>query len=249
VHFGTANPPPRVRAGQSAASYDPGTLTAETRYYWQIVARNTAGSTTGPVWSFQTAPGDIPEANDIVIYASDIAQGSLHGSWSLANDNTSPEGVRVQSADNGFAATSAPLANPTHYVDVTFNAPANVPYTIWLRLKALGNSKWNDAVWVQFSDARVNGASRYAINSSSGLLVNLATDGNATSLNNWGWQNGAYWLEQATTVTFANSGTHTIRIQLREDGVMLDQIVLSPGTYLSEAPGAATSDSTIVPKP
>ena len=89
----------------------------------------------------------------------------------------------------------------------------------------------------------------YPLSSTSALDVNLATDATATSLNGWGWQNGAYWLSQATTVSFAASGTHTMRIQVREDGVQLDQIVLSPTTYLSVAPGSATHDSTIVPKP
>ena len=86
-------------------------------------------------------------------------------------------------------------------------------------------------------------------NSTAGLLVNLATDSTGSSVNNWGWQNTAYWLSQATTVTFANSGPHTLRIQIREDGVQLDQIVLSPTTYLSSSPGAVTNDSTIVRKP
>jgi phosphatidylserine/phosphatidylglycerophosphate/cardiolipin synthase-like enzyme len=249
VRFGTVNPPPQVTSDQTAATYNPGTLSNSATYYWQIVAHNGEGSTTGPVWSFTTQAAAPPAASDIVIYASDVAAGALHGAWSVGNDATSPNGKRLQTTDTGFAAANAPLATPAHYVDITFDAPAGVPFKIWLRLKALANSKWNDAVWVQFSDARVNGSPVYAINSTSGLLVNLATDSNATSLNNWGWQNGAYWLNQATTVTFANSGTHTIRIQVREDGVMLDQIVLSPNTYVSTAPGGATNDSTIVPKP
>jgi len=97
---------------------------------------------------------------------------------------------------------------------------------------------------VQFSDAGV-----YPINTTQGLLVNLATDSTAVSLNGWGWQNGAYWLSQQTTVTFSTSGTHTLRIQVREDGVQLDQIVLSPNTYLSSAPGPVGGDHTIVAKP
>jgi hypothetical protein len=102
---------------------------------------------------------------------------------------------------------------------------------------------------VQFSDAVASGAPIYPVDSTSALDVNLATDANATSLNGWGWQNGAYWLSQATTVSFATSGTHTMRIQVREDGVQLDQIVLSPSQFLSVAPGPVTNDSTIVPKP
>jgi phosphatidylserine/phosphatidylglycerophosphate/cardiolipin synthase-like enzyme/regulation of enolase protein 1 (concanavalin A-like superfamily) len=54
VRFGTVNPPPPVTTGPSA-SYAPGTLAASTTYFWQIVARNAAGATTGPVWSFTTA--------------------------------------------------------------------------------------------------------------------------------------------------------------------------------------------------
>jgi hypothetical protein len=46
-----------------------------------------------------------------------------------------------------------------------------------------------------------------------------------------GWLVGAYWLSQAATFTFPTSGPHTLRIQVREDGVMFDQIVLSPSTY------------------
>src|SRR5206468_2945809 len=49
--------------------------------------------------------------------------------------------------------------------------------------------------------------------------------------------------------TAGAGGTHTMRIQVREDGVSLDQIVLSPATYLTSPPGGRTNDSTFVPKP
>jgi hypothetical protein len=184
----------------------------------------------------------------VVIYASDIPAAARHGSWTATSDSTSPNGVKLVTPDNGWAATSNPIASPADYVDVTFTANAGTPYAVWLRLKALANSKYNDSVWVQFSDAQANGSAIYPISSTAGLLVNLATDSTASSLNNWGWQNAAYWLSQATTVTFATSGTHTLRIQVREDGVQFDQIVLSPGTYASSPPGPVSGDSTIVPK-
>lgn len=188
-------------------------------------------------------------ASDVVLYASDVTAGNRHGSWSVGSDPASPGSIKLVTTDAGVANANNPLASPVDYVDVTFNAEAGTPYRIWLRLKALGNSKYNDAVWVQFSDALVNGAAAYRMNTTSGLLVNLATDGTGSSLNGWGWQNTAYWLAQVTTVTFQNSGTHTLRIQVREDGVQFDQIVLSPGAYLNSAPGPVTNDSTIVPKP
>jgi regulation of enolase protein 1 (concanavalin A-like superfamily) len=193
-------------------------------------------------------PPPPPSATNVVIYASDIPAASLHGSWTATGDATSPNAVKLMTSDVGVANTTAALANPIDYVDVTFNANAGTPYTLWLRLQALNNSKLNDSIWVQFSDATAGGSPIYPLNTTSGLLVNLATDSTGSSLSGWGWQNTAYWLSQPTTVTFPTTGTHTLRIQVREDGVQFDQIVLSPGTYLSSAPGPVSNDHTIVSK-
>ena len=245
LKFGVTNPPPQVAAGQAASSYRPA-LSAGTTYFWQVVARNAAGVTAGPIWSFSTVAAPIAE---VVLYARDIPAAALHGSWMAAAAAGSPNGIALGTADAGFAATDTPLASPTDYVDVSFAADAGTPYTLWLRLKAVANSKYNDSVWVQFSDALAAGAPVYPLNSSSGLLVNLATDATALSLNDWGWQNGAYWLAQPATVTFAAGGTHTMRIQVREDGVMLDQVVLSSARFLTVPPGPVGGDATIVSKP
>ena len=246
VQFGTTNPPTQVSTAQTASVYTPSALTPGTTYFWQIVAHNSTGATAGPLWSFSTASAAAPI--DIVIYASDIGGSQLHGTWTVATDPTSPNGMKLATPEAGWATINAPLAAPADYVDVTFSANANTAYTLWLRLRALNDNKYNDSVWVQFSDAQVNGSPVDPIGSTSGLLVNLATDGAATSLNGWGWKNGAYWLSQAATVTFAAAGVHTLRIQVREDGVQLDQIVLSPSTYLTTPPGPVTNDSTIVRK-
>jgi hypothetical protein len=183
---------------------------------------------------------------EVVVYASDLAASAIHGSWRIDSDADSPYGFKLTTTDVGFIASSAPLAEPADYVDVRFDADAATSYTIWLRLKALANSKFNDAVWVQFSDALANGAPVYPIGTSSGLLVNLATDGSAASLNDWGWQNGAYWLTQPVVISFAATGPHMLRVQVREDWVELDQIVLSSFRYATVAPGGTGGDMTIV---
>jgi len=185
-----------------------------------------------------------PSSNNIVLYATDAVP---HGAWSPAADSSAAGGSKLLTADNGWSTISEPLAAPADYFEATFNAAAATPYTIWLRIRATADSKYNDSVWVQFSDALANGAQAYPIGSSSGLLVNLEPC-NACGVSGWGWQNGAYWLSQATTVTFAASGGHTIRVQVREDGAQIDQIVLSPSQYLSAAPGPGKDDATIVPK-
>jgi len=56
VYFGTSSTPPHVAYNQSSLSYDPGTLTYSTLYYWRIVAwDNHDASTAGPLWHFTTA--------------------------------------------------------------------------------------------------------------------------------------------------------------------------------------------------
>jgi predicted amidohydrolase len=58
----------------------------------------------------------------------------------------------------------------------------------------------------------------------------------------------ATFATQAATVTFATAGPHTIRIQVREDGAQIDQVILSPSRYSNTAPGPGRNDNTIVPK-
>jgi hypothetical protein len=193
------------------------------------------------------SPPSPSATGDVVIYASDIPRDALHGSWTAASDPSSPERTKLVTTAGGAGAIDHPLADPADYIDVSFDVAANVGYTIWIRLSATGNSPSSDSLWVQFSDAIVSGSGVYPIQSSSGLLVNLARD-RSTSLNGWGWSNGAFWLSQAATVSFPTGGTHTLRIQPREDGVQLDQIVLSPQRFLNASPGSAANDSTIVPK-
>ena len=202
----------------------------------------TAGGTT------TTTPPPTATPANVVIYAADIPSASRHGSWTTAADAASPGGIKLVTSDIGVANTSGALAAPVDYVDVTFTATAGTPYTLWLRLRALNNSKYNDSLFVQFSDALAAGSPVYAMNTASALAVNLATDSTGGSVQAWGWQNGAYWLSQATTVTFAASGTHTLRLQVREDGVQFDQVVLSPTSFLNTAPGPAGNDATIVAK-
>ena len=56
IHLGTTNPPPTVVTNTTDYYYyPPAGLGAGATYYWQIVARNSTGSTAGPVWSLTTA--------------------------------------------------------------------------------------------------------------------------------------------------------------------------------------------------
>lgn len=186
-------------------------------------------------------------SDDVVLYTAETT--TVYGNWAATTSEGAAGGRSMASRDLGWSRTNAPLASPTNYFEMSFTASADTTYRVWLRLRAAGNSKWNDGVWVQFSDSTLTtGTAIYRIGTTSGLMVNLEPcSGCGTS--GWGWQNTAYWLTQATEVRFASTGQHTIRIQTREDGVEVDQVVLSPVTYATNAPGPMANDTTIVPQP
>ena len=59
VYFGTSATPQLVSNDQSGNTYDPGTLSYNTKYYWKVAATDNHGaSTTGLLWDFTTTPAD-----------------------------------------------------------------------------------------------------------------------------------------------------------------------------------------------
>jgi hypothetical protein len=155
----------------------------------------------------------------------------------------------LSTADAGWSTTETPIAAAHHYFEASFDAAAATTYQIWIRMRGAGDLKWNESVWVQFDNAVTSaGTPLWRIGSTSALLVNLENC-SGCGVSGWGWQQNAYWLGQSGRVRFAASGRQKIRVQVREDGVAIDQIVLSPTTYVSSAPGPLKNDTTIVPKP
>jgi hypothetical protein len=156
--------------------------------------------------------------------------------------------VALYNPNLGEPKLAGALASPTNYVEFTFTAAAGVPYRLWLRMRALSNYYGNDSVFVQFTDSvDANDQPRYRLGTTNGAPV-ILEDGNGAGISGWGW-NDHGWAVMADPIYFATSGPHVIRIQQREDGIYLDQIVMSAGTFFSKSPGALKNDTVIVPKP
>jgi hypothetical protein len=102
-------------------------------------------------------------------------------------------------------------------------------------------------VHVQFSDTvTAGGAPQFRIGSTSSAEVNLE-DCSSCGVAAWGWQDNGYGAATlGPELRFATSGTHTIRVQVREDGIGIDQIVLSAGRFLTASPGSLKNDATIL---
>jgi len=186
------------------------------------------------------------QSADIVLYAKNAA--TVAGSWQRVNDTQAAGGVRIYNPDAAAAKLTTPLAAPANYFELTFNAEAGRAYRLWIRGKADNNYWGNDSVWIQFGGSvTAAGAPAFRIGTTDGTWAGIE-DCSGCGLAGWGWQDNGYGTGVlGPLVYFATAGTQTIRIQQREDGISLDQIVLSPETYLTNAPGANKLDTTILP--
>jgi phosphatidylserine/phosphatidylglycerophosphate/cardiolipin synthase-like enzyme len=230
-------------------------LASGTTYYWRVVAKTMAHvSRSSDVWTFTTsgtAPppptGGGTSSDDIVLHAADASV--VGGRWALVNDSAAASGRRLHNADQGQAKISAAAASPASYAELTFNAVAGQPYRLWIRARADSNSWANDSVFVQFSGSvNASGSAIWRIGTTSATEVNLE-DCSGCGLSGWGWQDNGWGVNVMGPVVYFNAtGTHRIRIQQREDGISIDQIVLSPSTFLNTSPGALKNDTTILPK-
>jgi PKD repeat protein len=179
---------------------------------------------------------------DIVLYASKAPVRA--GTWAVVSDSTAASGYAVRTPVSS-TEVSSPLANPANYFQMTFPAYSGQSYHLWIRGKAANNSYNHDSAFVQFSDSVTSTGSAVArIGTSSATTVVLqGCTGNAEQ--GWGWEDNG-WCGSGANIHFSSTGTHTIRVQVRETGFEIDQIVLSPQTYLTAAPGSRVSNSTIL---
>jgi hypothetical protein len=259
IFLGTSPDPPLfaadVELGPSRSSSDhkkytvPMVLNPGTTYYWRIVSKTMANiGRSGPVRSYTTS-GDAPpppsSGGDVVLYAAQAP--TVAGNWRIVADSTAAGGRRIWNPNANAAKIATAAAAPSSYFEMTFTANAGMPYRLWIRGRAENNHYSNDSVHVQFSDSVTSaGGPQWRIGSTSSTVV--ALEGcSGCGLSGWGWEDNG-WAGAGPRVFFQSTGIHTIRIQTREDGISIDQIVLSPSTYLNASPGAARNDATILPE-
>jgi hypothetical protein len=186
-------------------------------------------------------------AADLVLYAVDAVNPA--GTWQIVNDASAAGGARMWQPDAGVGKPATASPAPRDFFDLPFEAEAGRPYRLWLRGRAQGNSYTNDSVFVQFSGSvDASGAPTFRIGSSSSTTVVLENC-SGCGVSGWGWQDNEYGgLALGPEIYFAATGPQTLRIQGREDGISIDQIVLSSATYFTTRPGTVKNDSTILSK-
>ncbi len=186
-------------------------------------------------------------SSDIVLYASDTT--GFAGMWQLVPDSSAAAGMRIHTPDGSEPRPPAPLASPRSWVEWSFSAVAGQPYRLWIRGKAELNDPASDTAWVQFSGSVTSGgAAANRVGTTSAIQWSVS-DCASCSPSGWGWQDNAMGAAFGPLLYFATTGLQTIRVQVRDDGLSIDQIVLSPQTYLNASPGVTKNDTTIVSKP
>ena len=178
-----------------------------------------------------------------------VTNGDRHGSWQWIADNTAAGGSRFWHPDAGAGKLNTALASPTNYFDVWVLADPTQTYKLWVRLKAQNDSWANDSVFLQFDGgALTGGQTRYATGTTDALAINLE-ECSGCGVSGWGWRDerwGSKLNGAPALLRFPEGGWRRLRVQTREDGVSIDQIVLSSERYLTAPPGPAKRDTTIL---
>jgi hypothetical protein len=230
-------PPPSTNGAPTADAGGPYTIAVGT----YLTADGTGSSDPeNSIASYKWTWGD-----DIVIHATDVLSANIKGNWAKASVSGAAEGTALVNPNKGAAKVATPLASPASYVDIKFRAASGVPYYIWFRMQAESNSYSNDSVYVQFSGAVTASGSALARIGSTSALSYILEQGRDAGVSGWGWTDSG-WESVGAPIYFQTAGEQTIRLQPREDGVRIDQIVISSVAYPAKLPGLTKADTTIV---
>jgi hypothetical protein len=131
VYFGTADPPQYREIAYSATLTSSlytwlGNLSNTTTYYWQIIAENSFGNSSGPVWKFMTE-GPLEMVWEEKTGAPDLMPRMFHqmawdGSYVILHG-----GLLLNSSTNGFFEDTYAW-NGTTWMDMTSTSGPNVRY-------------------------------------------------------------------------------------------------------------------------
>ncbi|MDQ3349837.1 MAG: hypothetical protein M3545_17970 [Acidobacteriota bacterium] len=180
-------------------------------------------------------------AADIVL---DAVNGTRVGAFTVVNDAAASNGTAVTLANQSRTKVLTAVASPADYMELTFTAEAQTPYHLWVRMRASGNTYANDSIHVQFTNVAAA-----AIGTTASYVVNLE-DASGAGVSGYGWQDNGYGTGVlGPDIVFAQGGTQRLRIQNREDGFVIDEVVLSSTTYLRTSPGALKNDTTMLTPP
>ncbi|MFA5793924.1 MAG: fibronectin type III domain-containing protein [Candidatus Brocadiia bacterium] len=205
VYFGTTSPGTFI-INQSGTSYNPGTFTYSTTYYWRIDSKNATGTTTGTVWSFTTQIAPPLSLNVAVISSSQIDL-----TWTDNTDNET--GYKIE-RKTGSGGTYSQIADIGANI-ITYSNTGLVDGAIYYYRVRAYNATTNSAYSNEASDAiALNAPTILSANTVSTSQINLTWTDNSSNEDGFKIEcktgAGGIWT-QITTVsanltTYSNTG-------------------------------------------
>jgi endonuclease/exonuclease/phosphatase family metal-dependent hydrolase len=142
VALGTTEAPPAVSLNQTTTYYQPSApLSYDTTYYWRVTAKNSGGSTPGPLWSFTTeaAPPVTAPPPSTTLRRLRVMTWNVNGGRSATN-------VADVSAQVSLIASSG--AHVVVLQEVTIESDSNLPALYESELETQTGRPWY-AVWAE----------------------------------------------------------------------------------------------------
>jgi len=209
VYFGTNSASlPRVALdlGPEVTTYAPGAMAANTTYYWRVDEKNSAGTTTGFVWSFTTG------ISLTVVPVRSASRGSIYW-YSAGLENYTNEG-RAWNATTWHAAgdvinleVTAP-DDPVTFSGWSLNADGTLPFDTHRGLYSWAdpaNGNVANGFVMPSTNANLNLYAVYALPHRS-LTLTAVPAGAATSLN----QSNQTWPSAGPTEYEAGDIAHLV---------------------------------------
>ena len=202
VYFGTDSTPDsgEFQGNKATSSWSVGTLSYSTTYYWQIIAKNSAGSTAGPVWSFTTQaqsvqPPDAPStpspasgATNVLVTADlDWANAARATSYDVyfGTDATPDSGEFQGNTATSSWSLGTPSHSTTYYWQViAWNSAGSTPGPVWSFTVCAGGGtdpQYFNGNYYEVVEARVtwqaanDGAAARTFQGSPGHLVTITS--------------------------------------------------------------------------
>ena len=128
----------------SGTSFDPGSLTDGTTYFWRVDAVNSDGTTAGPAWSFSVAdPGG---GGSGALFFDGFESGNYSaGGWSTANND-----ARI-SGSAAFTGSSGAMLRKTTSIEVSVSTAGATGIHVKYSLRASGFDS-GEAISIEWFD-------------------------------------------------------------------------------------------------
>ncbi len=210
VYFGTSSTPPLL-SNTTTASFAPGALSLGIAYYWRVVAKNSSGTNSSPVWSFTTSTtAGVPTVGPVM---PNMGTGASQ-TFTLQYSDT----AGAASLQEAYAFFSASLATSINSCMLHYDVAANQ-----INLLNDGGTAWTPATpgaatTLQNSQCSLNVTSTAVTINGNTLTLTLAmtfTPAYAGSKKIYQWDNDVLgassgWQNVGTWNVPGGSGTPTV---------------------------------------